>query len=601
MWPFHKDKAEEKKPALPLTGRERALRILSGSLTLLVIALQCTYLTEVVARRARSSALAWANSRPLLFLAETAVFFACAVFFIFLSGRPRRGVRLVTVPALVLSAINLYKMDLRGEPLLMTDFAQAREALMVMPHFRLTPHRYLIVAIVLLGVLLPRLFERTRLPITAAGRRAAAAVSGLAAAAVLVIAMSTPLYIPQQTDLLYEEAGWVRALWETRPKNLLKQPDNYSEEAVLSALAGSGAEPLAGDTVLPDVFFIMSESMFDLNRLGVLEMSADPLEGIKALQERFAGADYIAPHLGGGTFYSEYEVLTGYRAEDTPGALFSDRSATADGMVTLATVLKDAGYATTVMHPNTSRFYSRGFNYRRFGFDRQLFTDTGLPAITEKVGPYPKDSGLFRLLLEDYGARDETSPYFAFVITYQNHGDYKYEYDRRDILVTDREGTQKRSGENYLNALLEHAEAVESLLEELSRRERPCVVVLWGDHAPGIGDFGLDFGRGSEATPYYRTPLLIWNNYGADFAVGEEAVAAYRLGAIVLSRLGIRTDAYFNLLADLVPDLVESQRMVEEDGSVFRDDVRYDALDDTLLLLHYDRLKGEGYWKGAVK
>lgn len=600
MRPFRKERRKTENPA-PASGRERALRIIFGTLTLLVIALQCTYLTEVVARRARSSALAWANARPLLFLAETAVFFACALFFIFLSGRPRRGVRMMTVPALVLSAVNLYKMDLRGEPLLVTDFAQTKEAVMVLPHFQLTPHLYVIAAIALLGVLLPRLFGRERLPLKGKRRWAAAAGSGLAAAAVLALAMSAPLYIPQQTDLLYEEAGWVRALWETRPKNLLKRPDHYSEEAVLSVLAGSGAEPLAGDTVLPDVFFIMSESMFDLNQLGVLDMSADPLEGIKALQERFAGADYIAPHLGGGTFYSEYEVLTGYRAEDTPGALFSDRSATADGMATLATVLKDAGYVTTVMHPNTSRFYSRGFNYRRFGFDRQLFTDTGLPEITEKVGPYPKDSELFRLLLEDYGARDEASPYFAFVITYQNHGDYKYEYGRRDILVADREGMQKRACENYLNALLEHAEAVESLLEELTRRERPCVVVLWGDHAPGIGDFGLDFGRGSEAAPYYRTPLLIWNNYGADFSVGEEAVAAYRLGALVLSRLGIRTDAYFNLLSDLTPDLVESQRMVEEDGRIFGDDERYGALDETLLLLHYDRLKGEGYWKGAVK
>ena len=142
---------------------------------------------------------------------------------------------------------------------------------------------------------------------------------------------------------------------------------------------------------------------------------------------------------------------------------------------------------------------------------------------------------------------------------------------------------------------------VEELLEALSRRERPCVVVLWGDHAPGIGDFGLEFGRGSESAPYYRTPLLLWNNYGADLGVGEEAVAAYRLGALVLKKLGFRTDAYFNWLAELTPDLVESQRMIEEEGRIFADEARYDALDRELLLLHYDRLKGEGYWKGAVK
>ena len=595
---FQRRKQEEEKP---LTRAERVCRTMCLSLVLLLTALMTTYLTEVVARRTRTSVIAWANARPLLFWAETGVFFAWMLFLIFLCGRPRRGVRLVTVPALVLSAVNLYKMDLRGEPLLLTDFGQVKEALLVMPHFRLTPHLYLFIAVVLLGFLLPRLLDRRRLALPRGKRLAAAAGTGVLALAVAAGALHAPLYIPQQTDLLYEEAGWVRALWETRPRNLLKRPDGYSQEAVLSVLEGSGAEPIPQDAVRPDLFFIMSESLFELCRLGVLDMTADPLSQLRALQERYAGADYIAPHLGGGTFYSEYEVLTGYRAEDTPGALFSDRSTTEDGMATLATVLKDAGYTATVMHPNSSRFYSRDFNYKRFGFDRLIFTDTGLPAITEKVGPYPKDRPLLRALLEDYDAHASDGPYFAFVITYQNHGDYKYEYDRRDILVTDREGMQKRAAENYLNALLEHVEAVEELLEALSRRERPCVVVLWGDHAPGIGDFGLEFGRGSESAPYYRTPLLLWNNYGADLGVGEEAVAAYRLGALVLKKLGFRTDAYFNWLAELTPDLVESQRMIEEEGRIFADEARYDALDRELLLLHYDRLKGEGYWKGAVK
>ena len=131
--------------------------------------------------------------------------------------------------------------------------------------------------------------------------------------------------------------------------------------------------------VKPDIVFIMSESLFDLYRLNKLDMTADPLASFKALQKEYAGADYISPNLGGGTFASEYEVLTGYRASDTPGALFNNHAVTKDGMDTVVSTLKQAGYYTVAMHPHGSSFYNRAFNYRRFGFDELLFDDTGLP------------------------------------------------------------------------------------------------------------------------------------------------------------------------------------------------------------------------------
>ena len=589
---------DRKREADMPSGRgARALRAAFLAFSLAILALLTTYLTEVTARRARSSVLAWATARPLLFLSETAVFFALAIFLICLCGRPRRGVRLMTVPALVLSAANLYKLDLRGEPMLLTDFMQLKEALLVMPNFRLKPYGFLFVSVALLGFALPRLYGREKLPLGGRRRAAAALLSGALALGTAALAASVPLYIPQQTDLLFEEAGWVRALWETRPKNLLKKPEDYGREAVLAALEGAEAEPVPQDAILPDLYFIMSESLFDPARLEGLETTGDPLEELRPLLSG-TGCDFIAPHLGGGTFYSEYEVLTGYRSEDTPGALFNDRSVTEKGMETLATVLKDAGYQTSVMHPNGSGFYSRGFNYGRFGFDRLLFSDTGLPEITEKVGPYPADAPLFRLLLEDR-ERQGAAPQFYYVITYQNHGDYKYDYGRRDVLVTNREGAERRSAENYLNALMTHAGAVSELIAALREKGRPSVVVLFGDHAPNVGEFGLDFGRGPAAAPYYRTPLLIWTNTGADLSPGEEAVAAYRLGALVLARLGIRTDAYFGWLAGAQPDLVESQRMIEEEGVISADEARYEEADRALLLLHYDRLKGEDYWKEA--
>ena len=582
---------------------ERAVFLITLLPALLVNAVLCVYLCEMVARRARSSVVVWYLNCPDLFWGAVGIMFCLTLFLTALTDRPARAIRLTNFSLLFLAAANMYKRQLRGEPLLLTDFGQAKEAAEILPNFHLTMPSYLALTILVLIVLVPLLYRKRRLGLR---RRTRVLASLVLAAVTLVVgwkALHIHFHVSYQYDIMYDEGGFVRGLWETRAKNLLKKPDDYSRETVGALLDDYAARPIQAGAVKPDVFFIMSESLFDLYRLKDLQMSADPLESLKALQASWAGADYLSPNLGGGTFYSEYEVLTGYRALDTPGTLFNDHSATREGMETVGTVFRDAGYTTTAMHPHGSTYYNRAFNYERFGFQRMLFNDTGLPKITERIGRYPKDRPLFELLLADLAAREGEGPQFYHVVTYQNHGSYNYSnYDRRDIRVANRTETRLLAAENYINGSLEHMEAVEYLLSELEKRNRPTVVVLWGDHAPNVGEFGIEFGKGLAAGPFYKTPMFIWNNYGADFTIGEPAIAAYRLGAIVLDRLGFRTDAYLNWLAKSgEPDLLTAQHALEKDGRFIIDDAQYDAIDQKMLLLHYDRLKGEAYWKEAAQ
>ena len=80
---------------------------------------------------------------------------------------------------------------------------------------------------------------------------------------------------------------------------------------------------------------------------------------------------------------------------------------------------------------------------------------------------------------------------------------------------------------------------------------------------------------------------------------GEMVMPPYRLGAWLLSRLGFRDDAYLNLVADArQPDMMTVLHLLEKDGGFYMDLDAYGGLDDTLRLLHYDRLLG-GQYGGA--
>ena len=580
---------------------ERAINLFCSLVALLINAFVLVCMTEIINRRGGSSTVAWLVNHQDLFLAGFLFVFAWSLFFAFLTARTGFAVWFVNFTLLLLVTIHMYKWQLRGEPLLMTDFSQAKEAAAVLPNFKLSFPGYLAVSALLLLLINPLLAWKFTIRLSSRLRAVVSLLTLVLAAAVSYTELNLPGYIPFRAKEVYQERGFIHGFWETRPRNALVRPPEYDQDTVLSEYANALAEEKEPE-IKPDIFFVMSESLFDLYGTGKLEITQDPLAAIKELQKEYAGGEYIAPFLGGGTYSSEYEVLTGYRATDTSKTLFNDRSVTFPGMPSVVSALQKAGYTTTAFHPNSSSFYNRAFNYTRFGFERLMFNDTGLEEITDRIGKYPRDEALFHLVLKDYEQRDKEKPWFCHIVTFQNHGDYSYDYDRRDIRVLNRDGLELKNAENYENAVLEHVEAFLKLIDYLDKQERPAVVVLWGDHAPNVGLFGMEFGTGRALSQYYKTPLLIWNNYDQDFSLGEEAIAGYRLGAFVLSRIGIRSDPYLNWLADCAkPDLSQSLHMIEEDGAFFEDEEQYEKMNAVLLLLHYDRLLGEHYWELAEK
>ena len=555
-------------------------------------ALLCLYLSEIVSRAGRSSALAWTVNQPGMFLATLAVFFGVDLFLVCLINRPAPALALGNLLLLLPAVINYYKRLFRGEYFLLSDLLVADVALDVLPGYQWSLPPALLFALVMLLAVLPAAIGFGR--VFPAGRPHffAAVLSLIACAAAVTAGFSAPL--PNQfylTEQLYNNAGTMRAAYETRPKQL-QRPAGYSHKEAAALLGGYG-QAVAEDAVRPDIFFIMSESLFDLVGTCQIEASADPLARFHLWQQETAGTNALCHSYGGGTFEAEYEVLTGYRAIDTPGTLSADTRAIPAGMRTLVTMLDEMGYQTLAMHPNRGGAYQRRRNYASMGFERALFRED-LADFTQFVGKYPADSELFDQIIAAYDARDRSRPWFCHVVTFQNHGGYAYDYNRRDIRVSNRDGVHQLSAENYLNGVLAHVEAVQALLSHLAAQERPAVVLIWGDHAPNMANFAVSVGSGAASAPFYKTPVLIWNNYGADLSPGEESMGMYRLGAFVLAKLGLCPDPYFDWLAGSPEaDMLTSLRLMAPDGQVKRDDAAYDALDLTLLKLHYDRLIGE--------
>ena len=548
---------------------------------------------ETMTRATLSDAVFFILSRPLYSRLNIALVFLLSVFLFFLSRRLSLSMFLSNLLCALLALTEVFKVRLRSGAFVMTDLLEVREALGVIRGYNLTLSKLQILALMLM-FLIPALCFGIRLSYFHPLFRI---FGGLFAAVLLIICV-------RQADLLYykvrigsygsyySKVGLAVGFIGTRPREMM-QPEGYSKENVIASLSGAAADPEIPDT-LPDIFFVMCESLFDPAKIDGLTIDGEVFPNLSALMREGYGGNLLVSQFGGGTAQTEYEVLTGYRAEDTSGGAYMTPGALKKGMQSLPQLFREYGYYSEAMHPSSGQTYKRKRAYSFLGFDRGIFKEE-MSEITAFIGDLPADSWFFPEILRQYEARPENRPYFSYIVTFQNHGGYIYRTVPHVIRVTGPNEPALTEANNFVNGLALTDQAIGDFCETLRASDRPVVVVLFGDHCPSYSLFDSHPGSGPDAQ--YRshtTPLLIWSNFGLDLSGLPQTITTYRLAAEIANLLGFKKDAYLNSLLS-AEQLYYTGNLVLREDTLIADEKAWQQEDARLKLLHYDRLVGNGW------
>ncbi|GAB3509049.1 LTA synthase family protein [Pseudoxanthomonas daejeonensis] len=324
---------------------------------------------------------------------------------------------------------------------------------------------------------------------------------------------------------------------------------------------------------LPDIIVIQSEAYFDPSRLNGIGPDAGGAH-YRELSALGLHGNMTAPTFGGLTTRTEFEFLTGipllaaYSNVQHPYAAFRDRP-----VQSLASALKAHGYATRAVHPNDPAFYSRADYFRKLGFDSFHGINEFSPE--ERDGLYIGDAALVNRITE---ILSETEPTFVMAITMENHSPWdERRGEQVEASVPDlpsRLGSDEATElQRYLH---HHRNADASLLklwEALKKRDRPAVLVFYGDHLPALSpvfdSLGFRDGKSAQQQP---VPWLVVDTRGA-IAPGSMDLSTYELPAVMMDAVGLPMSKYFaslNVLlsqrkdgvadpsAGLLPDLARS-------------------------------------------
>jgi len=312
----------------------------------------------------------------------------------------------------------------------------------------------------------------------------------------------------------------------------------YTEAEVAKALDALNAPKPAAAAAsgeAPDIFLVLGEAWWRDP-----DDKASPLDPLG--RAGFVESAAVSPVYGGTTPNSEFEVLTGIPVKSFQDGIIPYQhylQYLTDASRSLPRLLAGQGYGTTAYHNFTRRFWLRDQVYPKLGFNR--FVSMEDMTLTIQPNDWPTDEGLYRAVL-DRPANGK--PQFHFVVTVETHGPY----------VKSPEDADGHTGVADYRTRLRHAvDNLTGFKKQLDQRGRPYVLVVFGDHLPGLRLHQWKNGMKSESDPrLHQVPVLVASNAkdAAAFAAEVHNRPLYCLPPLMLAWAGRPTaDRYMNYVA----------------------------------------------------
>jgi phosphoglycerol transferase MdoB-like AlkP superfamily enzyme len=521
-------------------------------------------------------------SRPLSVLANALPGLLLAVLLLVLSRRLLLSFGLAALLQGLLYAINALKMGNLGTPLMPDDFrmvGQLRKggAHLLSGYLPHSPWPYLGLLLAVAAIVALLRYEPPLFPRRTRGKR-------LLAGSVLAVGLASLLAgLPTWAKVYDHQRLWMEPwsaastaqhsglvsslmLFHLQDRASTRKADPVQALGLLRdsdpALRQRMQETPTSGSAAPDIVVVQSESFFDPRIMrGYQQQDFTP--NLDRLARQGASGPLHVPTFGGGTIRTEFEVLTGLSLRYFGNIQFpylQMHSKVVPGMVR---TLRAHGYETIALHGNDPSFWNRTAAFKAIGFDR-FVSRQSFPAHAPNDGKYMADRAMTDEIMTQL--KDAGPPQLVFAISIEAHGPYDssqgIDAAARDAIPVPAnvQGKAKLELQNYLYHM-RHADAeLGRLAELLAQRERPTLLLFYGDHLPALAEAynATGFVDGKDMLSQAGTWLLVDPRNPAQ--PQQQALASWMLPGKLLEQAGIHDDAYFALTQVLSPQLAPLTR-----------------------------------------
>lgn len=501
---------------------------------------------ESMSRHSLIKGLSHVVSSPVVFFYNSLIIML-TLSFALLFRRRVFGVVLLSAPWLICGLVNSVVLTYRVTPLGAIDFQVVKLSLILM--YLTQAQRIMLycaigvflIAIIALWIVGPKISGKISY-----GKNAASIVGMVTAVFVMTVVAHNISAVSSDFGNLvgaYNNYGFVYCFSSSMLDTGINKPDDYGEDKTTQILSQFPQTSDSSGAVKPDVILIQLESFIDPKTIKGMTFSDDPAPIHTYLRENFSNGELAVPSFGGGTANTEFEVLTGINLDNFgPGEYPYKTIMLEETCESIAFNLKENGYSTHAIHNHTGNFYDRDKVYPRMGFDSFQSKEYMYDFETTPYG-WCKDKVLTEEIMtaltytdEENGVTDE-NPRFVWTVSVQGHGAYPSEpvagSDNVIQIESDNFTPQELCAlEYYINQVWEMDMFLGSLISALENRDRPTLLIAYGDHLPSIGLEAQDL----TTNDAYVTEYVTWNNFGLEKK--DMNLRTYELSGEIMRWLG---------------------------------------------------------------
>ncbi len=443
------------------------------------------------------------------------LFLFCYCVLYLLCRNKKAVVILLNMAIVILSIANHYFFEFRSKPLQLSDILLAKTAATVLGNYSFKINFELFYFVLIeIGVIF------YCIKMSSPGKMTRSARHALITATFLMF-LGISNYKPQinywNMAEVAETYGYLNSFSAYAREDLKPQkPDDYSPAYVKEIL--SQYEERTPQSDLPNIIVIMDEAFADLPSTYAFETEPDGMPFFHSMEENTIKGNLMVSVFGGSTANTEWEFLTGNSMALLNGGKNPYQQYLKSAQASIASHLKKFNYQTIAFHPYYAENYSRDSVYPLLGFDQFISINDKLN-YNNQIRDLMSDDSDFKNLIDIYENRDKSRPLFLFNVTMQNHGGYSENESSVDVTVTPKnKELQYASLLEYLSLVRETDSAFEDLLDYFSNVSEKIVILIFGDHQPGLSDEIFDKFDSSAYTPekrqkYYTVPFYLWANF----------------------------------------------------------------------------------------
>lgn len=297
----------------------------------------------------------------------------------------------------------------------------------------------------------------------------------------------------------------------------------------------------------PDIVVMLQESTVNPHLYQLPGVNLPKFEMFSPNQATKANSQLRVQTFGGGTWLSEFSLLTGLDTDDFTFRKNSVFYTVAPHIKhSIFRELKNNGYYTVVLTPMGKQNYNAGPTYNNLGVDLIIQPqELGYPAeLDENLWTIPTEAmlGYVKKILEQHTDK----PVFIFVLTMNEHGPYDTSYsDDYEINKSINDRNTAGALSHYLSKIKLLDDATKNFTHFISTRENPTMFLYFGDHQPNVGwnrQYNTD-----ESDPMHLTQFYLQDNFSTVPVanIGEITDISF-LSGLLLETAGLKVSPFFD-------------------------------------------------------